>query len=495
MKSKWLLTLFAVVPFTVAMLLLQSCGGEGGPVGGGGGDDGLPPITEQFLALLPAGQAGATYVGTNKCAECHGGGAGTVASKTPSEGENIHADWLLTKHAGENVGCERCHGPGSKHAAGPSDDNILTHAKSTSPIVCAQCHGKIFDEWQLSVHSRIVEVPVEEAAQNPANYGRSSQCIACHSGVTRTFVAKGGNLPDLSDEQIRELSEETISAVPHTASCVTCHDPHKNTANLSANGKEVQLRASTLNTDTTPIAPGTTAASFIKFNHVCGQCHNGRGTSGVDAKLRTSTSRPSMHDSNQFNMLMGIGGSEGDGPVVRNTAHANAPGQCTHCHMADARHSYVVNLEKGCQPCHTAADAAARSATLKTQIVNGLYALRTRMEAWALGKFGDVDMWEYTSNITAEGKTPPPQTDASIPIEIKRARHNYYFVLRDSAYGPHNSKYAQHLLMVANQNLDALGGGTIVARPSNLTTDQKFAILRASAAKARRNEMTVRDGE
>jgi len=247
----------------------------------------------------------------------------------------------------------------------------------------------------------------------------------------------------------------------------------------------VQLRRKVFNTDTTDISAGKTADVFTNYDHICAQCHNGRGTNPSDSRLNASTTRPSMHDSNQMQMLMGFGGVEGNGAVERNTAHAQAPGQCTKCHMPDSRHTFTVSFDKGCAPCHTAADAAARSDTIKTEILASLVALRTRMETWAQSEFGNSLYWEYTSMITAEGGTPPDQ--ALVPIEIKRARYNYYFVIRSGDYGVHNAPYAKHLLTVANTNLDDLK----VSKPglSKLTRDQQYQLIESDRAKAARAEM------
>jgi hypothetical protein len=192
-----------------------------------------------------------------------------------------------------------------------------------------------------------------------------------------------------------------------------------------------------------------------------------------------------MHDSNQYNMLLGFAGVEGSGPVISNTAHANVPGQCSHCHMPDSRHTFTVSFN-ACVPCHTEVDAANRVTSIKTEILNGLYALRVRMSNWAIaaypGEPGNEIFWEYTSTITGEGYTPPAQ--AGVPIEIKRARHNYYFIVRSGDFGVHNGAYAKHLLTVANENLDDL---SVPAAPkSPLSLAQKTRIIKADKARAAR---------
>lgn len=451
-SKRWSLAIASAATLTIGSMALLSCGGEGGPIGGGGGGTGNS-FTAQFMALLPAGQAGATYVGPDTCGDCHNGQTANVAQG--GGGEEIYNEWHETVHFTKNVTCENCHGPGSKHAANPSTDNILTAPKSNNAVVCGQCHGPIYDQWYSSKHRQLITAPVEEAATNPAQYGRSSRCIQCHSGLFRTETAeKGVDVGTMTDQQIFDLAEEAINDVPNTANCATCHNPHANTGNLNDNGEEVQLRHKVFNVDTTPVGPSTTAASFVNFDQICAQCHNGRGTDPSDAKLNSGTSRPSMHDSNQYQMLMGFGGVEGGGPVERNTAHAQAPGQCSTCHMPASKHTFVTNYDTSCSPCHTAADAAARTTSVRSEVFNNLYNLLLRLQNWANTTYGNSLFWEYTSNITAEGFTPPNQS--GVPIEIKRARHNYYFVIRDACFGPHNAPYALHLIRVANDNLDSL---------------------------------------
>ncbi len=475
MKARHFFGIIAAAPFLASLWALQSCAGQGGPLGGGID----PGLSAAFLALLPAAQKDAAYIGATGCTDngCHGG----------RDEEVVYHQWIDTKHASVGTTCESCHGPGSVHRDGPAEDNILTFPKITSAVVCAQCHGKVYDEWRLSQHSKLITSPIMSAVQNPSTYARNSRCVSCHSGLWRTQIDEGGvDVPSMSNAEVQVIANNTLNDVPHTASCVTCHDPHSNTDYLSDDGKQVQLRHSVFNADTTEIGPGMPAATFTRFNQICAQCHNGRGANPADSALTSGTARPNMHDSNQFNMLMGIGGVEGSGPVIRNTAHANIPGQCSKCHMPDSRHSFTVSFDKGCNPCHTAADAAARTSVVKQEIVDKLYALRNRMNSWALATFGDEDMWEYTATITGEGKTPPNQT--LVPIQVKRARHNYYFVLRDKCFGPHNFPYADHLIRIANENMDEVfaSSASMPGRDAGMTYERKMAILLSDLERTKR---------
>ncbi|MFA0785210.1 multiheme c-type cytochrome, partial [Fervidibacter sacchari] len=331
-RMKWLIGASFVTVVGVWLIALYGCGGGGGPIKVTPPTEGLPSPSTEFLALLPEGQRGATFVGSERCADCHGGKQATV--------EPIYVSWSKTKHATAGVGCEHCHGPGSKHSEAPSKDNILTYPNITRAVVCGQCHGPSYDDYERSAHSEMVEELADPnfVGSNPRLY--VAVCYRCHSAPFRVEQVDRklslGKTRDEIDADINNLSNDALMAyvaVSHeTTGCVTCHDPHRNTDYLTKEGKQALLRRPVENTDTTDIAPGTPPKQHTTFNHICASCHNGRGANPSDSALETGTARPNMHDSNQFNMLMGIGGVEGTGPVVRNMAHATAPGQCTYCH-------------------------------------------------------------------------------------------------------------------------------------------------------------------
>lgn len=518
MKSRWLFTLFASIPLVAAILVIQSCGGTGGPTTTQAG--GTDTVTADFLALLSPEQQKASYIGSQACANCHGGttsvnggphpksgginkpahgSVGTMQRPSPQtagyshsnvqgakpKANSIYAEWSQTIHFQKGVTCERCHGPGSVHQANPTKANILTFPGSTSPAVCAQCHGPTTDEYNFSKHHELIPDPITEAAANPATFGKASRCVACHSGLFRTQVYEQGVDPNtMTDQQITDICTATAQTVPHTASCVTCHDPHANTANLTGEGEQAYLRHKVFNSDTSQVGPGTKPDTFTHFDQICAQCHNGRGVDPSDAKLTSGTARPSMHDSNQFNMLMGLGGVVGNETVQSNTAHATAPGQCTKCHMPNARHTFTVSYDVGCAPCHTATDAAARADTVKSDILNGLASLRSRMAAWAQGAFGDPALWDYTTLI--ESNNPPPD-QALVPIEVKRARHNYYFIVRSGDYGVHNAPYAKTLLKVANDNLDSIHAPSPAIQ--NMSKAAKLRMTQLDKIRAERSDL------
>jgi hypothetical protein len=556
MRRHRLIILISAAALSTGVLLLLGCGGGGGPIVPPETGPG-PSVSAQFLALLSDTQRTAKYVGSAACASCHGGNAH----------KNIQDNWMNTRHNQVNVGCEQCHGPASIHVdiqtaasrsagvktrlvSGKSravSDEILTYASDishperdvTSPIVCGQCHGPTFDQWSQSPHADIVRDAVAS---------RSSTCERCHSANTRVklinsqLTYKGFHEQTVLDIDSNIVNvfkdskqvDQLVASTHHTAVCVTCHAPHQKTRYLASNGDQRQLRMNSFNTDvkdkdeTTnaffsfgiePEFPIVAPKFYTTFNQVCAECHNGRGANGSDAAIKVTAAagtsgqnvRPNMHDSPQFNTLVGIGGAfrAGHEPIVATGSHTDIDTQCVHCHMPNRRHTFTVSFDTSCQPCHTTADAASRAATIKSEILNKLSALRSRMESWALNNPDPVfaseadatlrqQMWDYPALTNVETPPPPvpdqrnPSEGGKVPIEIKRARHDYYFVIRDKSLGVHNPFYLRALITEANENLDALGVSRAVGRAGinqkQILQTLQYDLMRARAADAHPSE-------
>jgi len=140
-------------------------------------------------------------------------------------------------------------------------------------------------------------------------------------------------------------------------------------------------------------------------------------------------------------------------------------------------------------------DALLRNwqAATKQEILNGLFALRARMENWAKApaNFGNQDFWDYPALLTEEGVSPLPD-QTKVPIQVRRARHNYYFIIRDKSLGIHNLVYSRYLLTQANSELDAIGVSRAASRaqmpPAQILQMIQRDLLRAQSAEVHSGE-------
>lgn len=131
---------------------------------------------------------------------------------------------IHTKQVTEwNVGCERCHGPGSEHVAHPTRTNILNPAEMddvASDDTCIQCHsqgrpraglieGKAYD-WPVGYHVGL----------HLADYWKLEDITL---GQTDFF-----HYPDGTAHKNRMQGNDFVQSVMyrHGVTCTSCHDVH-----------------------------------------------------------------------------------------------------------------------------------------------------------------------------------------------------------------------------------------------------------------------------
>ena len=131
---------------------------------------------------------------------------------------------IQTKQVSEwNVGCERCHGPGSEHVAHPTATNILNPAHLddvSSDDTCIQCHsqgrpraglinGKAYD-WPVGYHVGL----------RLSDYWRLEDTAL---GQTDFF-----HYPDGTAHKNRMQGNDFVQSVMyrHGVTCASCHDVH-----------------------------------------------------------------------------------------------------------------------------------------------------------------------------------------------------------------------------------------------------------------------------
>jgi predicted CXXCH cytochrome family protein len=166
---------------------------------------------------------------------------------------------IETKKATEwNVGCEKCHGAGSAHAAQPKKENILNPAKLgyvQANDTCIQCHsqgqplsnpikGKYYD-WPVGFH--MGKQLVDFWKLEPHKLGDLS------------FT----HFPDGTSHKNRMQGNDFIQSLMYArgVTCASCHDPHgsENNAMLIKPVGEVCLTCHGPNTQNGPRTPSLEA--------------------------------------------------------------------------------------------------------------------------------------------------------------------------------------------------------------------------------------------
>ena len=236
---------------------------------------------------------------------------------------NIH-----TKQVAEwNVGCEKCHGPGSEHVEHPTRTNILNPARMDyvqASDACIQCHsqgrppvspieGKYYDWpvgyhvglglqdfWQLEEHTlgetSFTHFPDGTAHKNRMQgndfvqsvmYRRGVTCFSCHdTHGTENYAQLRKPADKLCLDCHGPLSLNgprtgTLEAHTHHkkesagSSCIACHMPK-----IAATIADVKVRSHTF----AFITPATT--DKYKIPNPCTTCHTDKTTAWATEELR-----------------------------------------------------------------------------------------------------------------------------------------------------------------------------------------------------------------
>lgn len=178
--------------------------------------------TVNRLVMAPPQIAGATFVGSDRCAECHEDVTRGFMGATHS--------WLKA-HDGTDVSCESCHGPASIHVeTGGALQSIVNPGRSSE--TCFQCHLDKRGEFRLA-HSH----PVLDGTMS---------CSDCHDSHRGDAMMGGGTaLATLDDTCLQcHTAQRGPFAFEHEATregCTSCHQPHG-----SVNNKMLEARNANL---------------------------------------------------------------------------------------------------------------------------------------------------------------------------------------------------------------------------------------------------------
>ena len=122
-----------------------------------------------------------------------------------------------------NVGCERCHGPGSEHAAGPARSNIVNPAR-LDPLrasdTCIQCHSQGRTP-QDRVEGFLVDWPV---GFNMRNHLSDFWLLEEHKLGASSFTHFADGTAHKNRMQGNDFVQSAMYS--HGVTCFSCHDPH-----------------------------------------------------------------------------------------------------------------------------------------------------------------------------------------------------------------------------------------------------------------------------
>ncbi len=170
--------------------------------------------------VAPPSIAGATFVGSQKCEQCHD----QITSKFH---DASHGKLMAPGDNAKEIGCESCHGPASLHVKSGGGAGTIINPNN-SPETCFQCHLDKRGEFSLP-------------NTHPLLAGKMS-CSDCHSPHTGDAVAEGSTNMDTHNSSCLKChtSQGGPYVFEHEASregCMVCHSPHG-----SVNAKMLKAR-------------------------------------------------------------------------------------------------------------------------------------------------------------------------------------------------------------------------------------------------------------
>jgi predicted CXXCH cytochrome family protein len=179
---------------------------------------------------------------------------------------------IATKTVAEwNVGCERCHGPGSEHVARPVAATILNPARFDyvrASDTCIQCHsqgqplsnpiaGKYYD-WPVGFH----------VGRDLDNFWK----LEDHKPGETTFT----HFADGTAHKNRMQGNDFVQSLMYTrgVTCFSCHDPHggDNVAMVRKQGNALCLDCHGPNAQAGPHAPSVEAHTHHKADSAGSEC-------------------------------------------------------------------------------------------------------------------------------------------------------------------------------------------------------------------------------
>ncbi|MEK6557787.1 MAG: cytochrome c3 family protein [Candidatus Margulisiibacteriota bacterium] len=110
------------------------------------------------------------------CQECHDDDYASMVNTKSRELSMMHTDIKLN-HGNGQFWCLECHDPANNNRIKRGSQNNTNFSYSVP--LCSKCHGKITQEWQKGVHTKI------KGGWNQPK--QILQCVECHSPHSPKF--------------------------------------------------------------------------------------------------------------------------------------------------------------------------------------------------------------------------------------------------------------------------------------------------------------------
>lgn len=194
--------------------------------------------------VAPPKIAGAEFVGSKECAQCHEDTSKHFASAT-------HAKVAVADPKLGDTSCEACHGPGSLHVkSGGSVGTIVNPDKS--PESCFQCHLDKRAEFQLphahpvmTGHVTCTECHDPHAGSAIKGAGASlhtqnESCTECHTAQKGPFIFKHNAMKEgcTSCHSPHGSVNEKMLTAPDSNLCLQCHATGSAPGRLMVGGRD-----------------------------------------------------------------------------------------------------------------------------------------------------------------------------------------------------------------------------------------------------------------
>jgi predicted CXXCH cytochrome family protein len=179
---------------------------------------------------------------------------------------------IATKTVTEwNVGCEKCHGPGSLHVARPSTDNIVNPTRTNTLVAsdtCIQCHSQ-GQPLTNPISGKYYDWPVGyRVGLNLRDYWK----LEDHKLGEQSFT----HFADGTAHKNRMQGNDFVQSVMYKrgVTCFSCHDVHgtENNADLIKPANVLCLECHGPNSPNGPRAPTIEAHTHHKAGTPGGEC-------------------------------------------------------------------------------------------------------------------------------------------------------------------------------------------------------------------------------